>query len=72
MEPDLGDAWAYYLRFELQHGSEEEQRQVVQRCVAAEPRHGPEWCRVSKDVKNWRLKTEQVLRLAAKQLPVPV
>ena len=72
MEPDLGDAWAYYLKFEQQHGSEQEQSQVVQRCVAAEPRHGPAWCQVSKDVRNWRLKTEQILRLAAKQLPVPV
>ncbi|KAL3184787.1 hypothetical protein MRX96_005887 [Rhipicephalus microplus] len=71
IEPDLGDAWAYYYKFELLHGSEEQQEEVKRRCVMAEPRHGPNWCRVSKDIVNWRKKTEDILVLVANALPVP-
>ncbi|KAH7954766.1 hypothetical protein HPB49_021655 [Dermacentor silvarum] len=71
IEPDLGDAWAYYYKFELLHGSEEQQEEVKRRCVMAEPRHGPNWCRVSKDIANWRKKTEDILLLVANALPIP-
>jgi pre-mRNA-processing factor 6 len=54
-EPDLGDAWAYFYKFELLNGSEEQQEGVKKRCVAAEPHHGEHWCKVSKDIRNWRL-----------------
>lgn len=71
MEPDLGDAWAYFYNFEQAHGTEEQQKEVRQRCMAAEPRHGDAWCAVSKDIKNWRLKTDEILLRVSKQLSVP-
>ena len=29
LDPDLGDAWANYYAFELQHGTEEQQKEVT-------------------------------------------
>ncbi|BFZ22629.1 hypothetical protein BsWGS_25668 [Bradybaena similaris] len=70
-DPDFGDAWGYFYKFELIHGEEKRQTDIKQRCAAAEPHHGEQWCRVSKDICNWRLKTEEILSLVAKSLPVP-
>lgn len=71
IDPDLGDAWAYYYKFELLHGTEVQQEDVLKRCVTAEPHHGENWCKVSKDIINWRKKTEQILKLTAAALSVP-
>ncbi|KAM7536518.1 hypothetical protein Aperf_G00000083204 [Anoplocephala perfoliata] len=71
LESDLGDAWAYFYKFELLHGTEDQQKEVLTRCIAAEPRHGEAWCRVSKDVRNWRLRAADVLRMVAESLPLP-
>ena len=71
IEPDLGDSWAYFYKFELTFGKEEEQEDVKKRCVTAEPRHGENWCSVSKDIKNWKLKTEDILILVANNLLNP-
>ena len=49
LDPDLGDAWANYYAFELQHGTEEQQKEVLRRCIAADPHHGDGWTAVSKD-----------------------
>ncbi|CAB0041928.1 unnamed protein product [Trichogramma brassicae] len=72
IDPDLGDAWAYFYKFELLNGTEEQQAEVKKRCVAAEPHHGENWCRVSKDIRNWCLGTDQILLLVAKDLPIPI
>lgn len=61
LNADLGDTWAHFYRFEMQHGTEEQRKEVVTRCVTAEPRHGELWTRVSKAPGNSRLSTEQVL-----------
>ena len=71
LEPDLGDAWAYYYKFEVAYGTDEQQRDVRTRCKQAEPRHGEEWTRVSKAVLNWKLKTEDILVKCAEELAVP-
>ena len=66
LDPDLGDAWANYYAFELQHGTPEQQAEVLRRCVAAEPHHGEEWVAVSKDIDvalGWSV--EQVLACVA-------
>lgn len=52
LDPDVGDFWALYYKFECQHGTAESQEQVVKRCVTAEPHHGERWTRVSKDASN--------------------
>lgn len=72
IDPDLGDAWAYFYKFEILHGTESQQADVLERCNAAEPKHGEEWCRVSKDIKNWCFKTTDILKAVVKQLPIPV
>ena len=67
----MGDAWAYFYKFELLHGSEEQQREVLERCIAAEPKHGEAWCRVSKHIKNWCYKTPEILSGVVQQLSIP-
>ncbi|KAA8526399.1 hypothetical protein F0562_008398 [Nyssa sinensis] len=39
LAPDIGDFWALYYKFELQHGTEENQKDVLKRCIVAEPKH---------------------------------
>ncbi|KAL5494082.1 hypothetical protein EMCRGX_G015354 [Ephydatia muelleri] len=70
IDPDLGDAWAFYYKFELEHGTEAQQEAVLKNCVSAEPHHGALWCPVSKDIENWQKHTEELLILVAKSLPV--
>lgn len=72
IDPDLGDAWAYFYKFELLNGTEEQQEDVKKRCIAAEPHHGENWCKVSKNIVNWCLSTDQILVLVAKDLPIPI
>ena len=71
LDPDKGDAWACFYRFELLHGTEEQQSDVMRHCVSAEPHHGELWCDVSKDIKTWRLKTVDILPLAAQKVKIP-
>ncbi|XP_030829995.1 pre-mRNA-processing factor 6 [Strongylocentrotus purpuratus] len=71
IEPDLGDAWAYFYRFELLYGNEEQQKTVRDRCILAEPHHGETWCAVSKGIENWRKKTDEILPIAADNVVVP-
>lgn len=72
IDPDFGDAWGFFYKFELLLGSDEQQQDVVTRCVAAEPKHGEEWCKVSKNIANWCFKTEDVLKAMVKTLPIPI
>ncbi|XP_007952836.1 pre-mRNA-processing factor 6 [Orycteropus afer afer] len=68
IDSDLGDAWAFFYKFELQHGTEEQQEEVRKRCEHAEPRHGELWCAVSKDIANWQKKIGEVLVLVAARI----
>lgn len=68
IDSDLGDAWAFFYKFELQHGTEEQQEEVRKRCENAEPRHGELWCDVSKDIENWQKKIGEILMLVAAKL----
>lgn len=72
IDPDLGDAWAYFYKFEKLNGTEKTLEEVKQRCEAAEPHHGEIWCKISKDIKNWRLKTAEILIKAANEIPIPI
>ncbi|RZC75172.1 hypothetical protein C5167_050644 [Papaver somniferum] len=64
LAPGTGDFWAMYYRFELQHGTDETQRDVLKRCVAAEPKHGERWQEISKAVENSHLPVEAILKKA--------
>ncbi|KAA3678288.1 pre-mRNA-processing factor 6 [Paragonimus westermani] len=72
LEPDLGDAWAYFYKFEMQHGTEDQQKEVRQRSINAEPHHGEIWCRIAKAPRNWRLKSKDLLPLVAESVVLPV
>uniref|UniRef100_A0A1D2A2C6 Pre-mRNA-processing factor 6 n=1 Tax=Auxenochlorella protothecoides TaxID=3075 RepID=A0A1D2A2C6_AUXPR len=52
LDPDVGDHWALYLRFEAAHGTPEAAAAVLERAVAAEPRHGERWQALAKDPVN--------------------
>ncbi|KAG0250987.1 hypothetical protein DFQ27_009106 [Actinomortierella ambigua] len=66
---DLGDAWAWHYKFEVQHGDDNRRDDLVRRCKAAEPRHGEHWQAVAKDLKNVAKPTEEILVLTAASLP---
>ena len=65
INPDLGDAWATFYKFEQQHGTPETQQKILTRCTTAEPHHGRVWCKVAKAVENSRLKVQDLLPLVA-------
>ncbi|KAG6902409.1 hypothetical protein C0995_000335 [Termitomyces sp. Mi166 len=67
-EPDLGDCWAWWLKFERQHGTEEQRENVRDRCAAAEPHHAPMWQSVAKDDSNRGKNIKEILELVADAL----
>ncbi|CAJ0587244.1 unnamed protein product, partial [Mesorhabditis spiculigera] len=71
VDSDNGDAFAAWYKFELTHGTTEEQERVVKKCLAAEPRHGEMWAQLSKDVQNWKKRTEDILTVLANQISIP-
>ncbi|KAI1288119.1 Pre-mRNA-processing factor 6 [Halotydeus destructor] len=71
IDSDLGDIWAFFYRFEVLHGTPENQAELIKRCAQAEPRHGEHWTKVSKDIRSWKLKTEDILLVVAQSLPLP-
>ncbi|KAI9328374.1 PRP1 splicing factor, N-terminal-domain-containing protein [Obelidium mucronatum] len=85
VNPDLGDSWAWWLKFEsVQEGGggagtgttnagvEKAMQDIVKKCVAAEPRHGEKWQACAKDLKNTGKSVEEILKLVASTLPVTV
>ena len=68
-DPDLGEIWAWWLKFEQQHGNSEQQAAVIEKCSLAEPKHGPIWQAIAKDPKNLGITTEQILRESVARLP---
>ncbi|KAK3812059.1 MAG: PRP1 splicing factor, N-terminal-domain-containing protein [Benniella sp.] len=68
-DSDLGDAWAWHYKFELEHGDEARKKELVMRFKAAEPRHGEYWQVVSKDLKNAGKPLDEILVLTAGSLP---
>lgn len=62
LDADLGDTWAWYLRFLSMHGTEEKRADVLAKCVLSEPRHGEVWQAVAKDPKNALWTTEEVVK----------
>ena len=67
-DADFGNAWAWWLKFEQQHGTVAQRDDVVERCELAESKHGDIWPTVAKDPAHARKSTTDVLRLVAKSL----
>ncbi|OZJ04338.1 hypothetical protein BZG36_02386 [Bifiguratus adelaidae] len=61
IDSDLGDVWAWWYKFELQHGTEEERKALVDACVRAEPHHGEVWQQQAKDMSHVGWKTVDIL-----------
>ena len=72
IDQEFGDAWAFFYRFETLYGAETQKEDVVMHCMNAEPHQGEYWCNVSKNIRNWRLKTDAILPLVAQTIPVPL
>ncbi|KAF9184494.1 hypothetical protein BGZ51_009400 [Haplosporangium sp. Z 767] len=68
-DSDLGDAWAWHYKFEIEHGDEARKNDLVMRCKAAEPRYGEYWQAVSKDLRNAGKPLDDILILTAASLP---
>ncbi|RKU45686.1 hypothetical protein DL546_006299 [Coniochaeta pulveracea] len=69
LDSDVGDTWAWYYKFLLQHGTEGKRDELVSKLKLVEPRHGESWQPVAKDPKNAKKKPEEILRLVAASLP---
>ncbi|KAI1806771.1 pre-mRNA splicing factor [Daldinia bambusicola] len=67
-DSDLGDSWAWYYKFLLEHGTPEKREEVVSKCVSVEPRHGEVWQAIAKNPKNARKSVEEILKLVAAEL----
>ncbi|KAI1350340.1 PRP1 splicing factor [Xylaria sp. FL0043] len=67
-DSDLGDSWAWYYKFLVEHGTPEKRDEVVKKCIGVEPRHGEVWQRIAKDPKNARKSTEEILKLVAAEV----
>lgn len=68
LDSDVGDSWAWYYKFLLQHGTKEKIGDVVTKCVLNEPRHGEVWQAVAKRPANARKGVEEILKLVAEEL----
>lgn len=66
LDPDLGDTWAWWYKFSLQHGTEEKRAELVAKCVQNEPKHGEVWASVRKAPENAGKGVEEVLKMVAK------
>ena len=53
----------------MQHGSEDSQKAVMDKCNLAEPHHGETWSAMAKAITNWRRKTKDLLPLVADAMP---
>ncbi|KAI8323574.1 hypothetical protein GQ54DRAFT_257932 [Martensiomyces pterosporus] len=78
-DPDHGDAWAWWLRFEIDQRNtaratgeenlfDQRVRRVEEACATADPHHGQVWPRVAKDPANARLSVKDVLHKAVREL----
>ncbi|CAK7221867.1 U4/U6 x U5 tri-snRNP complex subunit Prp1 [Sporothrix curviconia] len=68
LDADIGDSWAWYYKFLLQHGTAEKRADVISKCVMNDPRHGEHWQAIAKDPKNASKNVEEILKLVAADL----
>lgn len=67
-DADLGDSWAWYWKFLLQHGTDEKREDVLSKLKMNEPKHGEIWASVAKDPKNVGLSVEDILKKVVEKL----
>ncbi|GAA5886846.1 hypothetical protein JCM6882_005909 [Rhodosporidiobolus microsporus] len=64
-DKDYGDAWAWWWKFEKQHGTEEHRQSLLAKCITADPHHGFVWPTIAKDPKNVGKDLGALLELAS-------
>ncbi|CAN8106404.1 unnamed protein product [Discula destructiva] len=69
LDGDVGDSWAWYYKFLLQHGTEEKREDVISKCVSNDPRHGEYWQPIAKNPVRWKCSVEENLKAVAASLP---
>ena len=65
LDPDYGDAWAWYYKLETE---EDKKQEILLRCVQADPHHGETWQAIAKRPENARKKPDEILKLVAASL----
>ncbi|KAB8346014.1 hypothetical protein FH972_023066 [Carpinus fangiana] len=68
LDPELGDSWAWYMKFLEQHGTPEKRGDVTSKCVVSEPKRGEVWASVAKDPKNAGKGVEEILKTVMQEL----
>ncbi|KAJ3196950.1 hypothetical protein HK101_006999 [Irineochytrium annulatum] len=69
VNPEIGDSWAWWLKFEIMHGDEAQRADIIAKCLAAQPKYGEYWQPVAKNVANWGKKEDQILKEVVALLP---
>lgn len=67
-DPDWGDAYGWWLKFEKQHGEPQRIEEVRKKADAAQPHHGPVWQATAKDMKNIGKSTREILEQVADKI----
>ena len=67
VKPTLGDTWAYYTLFCEMSGEEAQKKEVIRRCIQAEPREGRIWTSMADKPSNWNKGTEELLNMAIEE-----
>lgn len=67
-DPDFGDAWAWWYKFELAQGTPDQLALVEEKCITADPKHGEVWQKVAKLPQNYFIRGKELLKLVAEKL----
>ncbi|CAD2103679.1 hypothetical protein YYG_01720 [Plasmodium vinckei petteri] len=59
LNPSFGDGWATFLAFEIDQENEINQKDIINKCIKAEPNRGYMWNKITKRRENWRLNYPQ-------------
>lgn len=70
--PQFGDAWGYFIKFELRYGTHQQKKEALSRYISSDmPKQGREWCKVSENYANLRLTAVDLLGKVVKSFPIP-
>ncbi|KAJ3223282.1 hypothetical protein HK099_001323 [Clydaea vesicula] len=67
-DPNIGDHWAWYIKFEIQHGDDQKRKAALEQFKNADPKHGEKWQAVRKDLKNFGQTLEKSLDIVVGML----
>mmetsp|Transcript_23418 Transcript_23418/g.26664 ORF Transcript_23418/g.26664 Transcript_23418/m.26664 type:complete len:957 (-) Transcript_23418:199-3069(-) len=63
LDSDLGDMWGRYYIFEQKNGTKEQQQNIMDRCIKADPKHGEIWTGITKAMANRRKSINFIMQL---------